>query len=215
MTAFLLLLSSPSGGGKTTVAKALVVAREDLEFSVSATTRSPREGEKDGVDYYFLSRNEFIRRRDAGEFLEWAEYGDALYGTLLQEVDRVIGHGRHLILDIEVQGARQVREHRDDIVSVFILPPSAETLLKRLVGRDDSMSPDKLRQRLLRAVEELGEAPDYDYVVVNEDRTQVVSEVAAIIDSESRRSGRNANLREELEQLRHDLAAIADEKASD
>ena len=215
MTPFLLLLSSPSGGGKTTVAKALVVAREDLEFSVSATTRSPREGEKDGVDYYFLSRDEFMRRRDVGAFLEWAEYGDALYGTLYEEVDRVIGRGRHLILDIEVQGARQVREHRDDVVSVFILPPSAETLLKRLVGRDDSMSPDKLCQRLLRAVKELEEAPDYDYVVVNEDRTQVVSEVAAIIDSESKRSDRNASLREELEQLRHDLTAIAHEKAPD
>ncbi|UCD23568.1 MAG: guanylate kinase [Gemmatimonadota bacterium] len=214
MTPFLLLLSSPSGGGKTTVAKALVAAREDLEFSVSATTRAAREGEVDGVDYYFLSRAEFLERREKGEFLEWAEYGEALYGTLNEEVDRVISHGKHLILDVEVQGARQVRARREDVVSVFILPPSAETLLKRLVGRDDSMHPDRLRQRLVRAVEELEEAPEYDYIVVNEDRTQVVSEVAAIIDSESKRTNRNANLQEDLARLRQDVAAIAGEAAA-
>ena len=208
MTPFLILLSSPSGGGKTTIAKALVAAREDLEYSVSATTRPPREGEVDGVDYHYLSTSEFVRRRDMGEFLEWAEYGGAMYGTLEAQVDEVIEQRRHLILDIEVQGARQVRERRSDVVSIFILPPSAETLVKRLVGRDASLKEEKLRVRLLRAVEELREAPDYDYVVINEDRTQVVSEVAAIIDSESRRSHRDSELQENLNRLREEIETL-------
>ena len=118
MTPFLLVLSAPSGGGKTTIAKALLAARDDLDYSVSATTRPPREGERDGVDYHFLTREEFVRRRDAGDFLEWAQYGGALYGTLEAEVDRVLASGRRAILDIEVQGARQIRERRSDVVDV-------------------------------------------------------------------------------------------------
>jgi guanylate kinase len=210
---FLILLSSPSGGGKTTIAKALVTARENLEYSVSATTRAPREGEVDGVDYHYLSAAEFVKRRDGGEFLEWAEYGGSMYGTLEAQVDLAIEQRKHVILDIEVQGARQVRERRSDVVSIFILPPSAETLVKRLVGRDTSLDEDKLRQRLLRAVDELKEAPDYDYVVINEDRTQVVSEVAAIVDSESRRSHRDSELQENLSRLREDIGTLANKLA--
>ena len=213
MRPFLILLSSPSGGGKTTIAKALVTAREDLEYSVSATTRAPREGEVDGVDYHYLSAAEFDKRRDGGEFLEWAEYGGSMYGTLEAQVDLAIEQRKHVILDIEVQGARQVRERHSDVVSIFILPPSAETLVKRLVGRDTSLDEDKLRQRLLRAVDELKEAPDYDYVVINEDRTQVVSEVAAIVDSESRRSHRDSELQENLNRLREDIGTLANKLA--
>ncbi len=213
MRPFLILLSSPSGGGKTTIAKALVTARENLEYSVSATTRAPREGEVDGVDYHYLSAAEFVKRRDGGEFLEWAEYGGSMYGTLEAQVDLAIEQRKHVILDIEVQGARQVRERRSDVVSIFILPPSAETLVKRLVGRDTSLDEDKLRQRLLRAVDELKEAPDYDYVVINEDRTQVVSEVAAIVDSESRRSHRDSELQENLSRLREDIGTLANKLA--
>ncbi|UCG86121.1 MAG: guanylate kinase [Gemmatimonadota bacterium] len=210
MTPFLIVLSAPSGGGKTMIAKALVAAREDLEYSVSATTRAPRQGEVDGVDYHFLSRAAFAKRRDAGEFLEWAEYGGDLYGTLEVDVDRAIGQHKHVILDIEVQGARQVRERRKDVVSIFILPPSAETLVRRLGGRDISLNEDALRRRLRRAVDELEEAADYDYVVVNEDRTQVVAEVAAIIDSESKRTYRDTTLQESLDNLRRDIAQLAD-----
>jgi guanylate kinase len=165
------------------------------------------------VDYHYLSAAEFVKRRDGGEFLEWAEYGGSMYGTLEAQVDLAIEQRKHVILDIEVQGARQVRERRSDVVSIFILPPSAETLVKRLVGRDTSLDEDKLRQRLLRAVDELKEAPDYDYVVINEDRTQVVSEVAAIVDSESRRSHRDSELQENLSRLREDIGTLANKLA--
>lgn len=213
MTPFLIVLSAPSGGGKTMIAKALVAAREDVEYSVSATTRARREGEVDGVDYHFLSQAEFTRRRDAGEFLEWAEYGGCLYGTLEAQVGRAIQQQKHVIMDIEVQGARQVRARRSDVVSIFILPPSAETLVRRLGARDASLDREALQRRLRRAVEELEDAAGYDYVVVNEDRTQVVAEVAAIIDSESKRSYRDPELRETLEELRRDIAQLADRMA--
>ena len=178
MRRFLLILSSPSGAGKTTISRALLAAREDLGFSISATTRAPRPGERDGVDYPFLSREAFDRRRAAGAFLEWAEYGGQLYGTLLAEVERVQAEGRHVILDIEVQGARQVRERRTDVVSIFILPPSAEELLARLGGRGTDRSAD-LERRLRRGVAELDEALGYEYLVVNDDRKQAVAQVAA------------------------------------
>jgi guanylate kinase len=213
VTPFIIVLSAPSGGGKTMIARTLVAAREDLAYSVSATTRTPRKGETDGIDYHFLSRAEFEERRDAGEFLEWAEYGGFLYGTLAGEVDRALGKNKHLILDIEVQGARRVRECRTDVVSIFILPPSAETLLRRLTGRDGGLDEAAIERRLRRAVLELEEAGNYDYTLVNEDRTQVVSEVAAIIDSESKRSYRDTTLQASIEELRRDIAQLADKMA--
>lgn len=207
MTPFLLILSSPSGAGKTTITKALLAARDDLGFSVSATTRPPRPGEQDGTDYHFLSREEFERRRAAGAFLEWAEYGGHLYGTLASEVNQIQANGRHVILDIEVQGARQVRERRSDVVSIFVLPPSADELVTRLGGRGTDQ-PRDLEQRLLRAVEELDEAQHYDYLVVNDDRTQAVAEVAAIIDAESRRTGRQHPLLDTVQELRRELSQL-------
>lgn len=207
MTPFLLILSSPSGAGKTTITRALLAARDDLGFSVSATTRPPRPGEQDGVDYHFLAPEEFERRRAAGAFLEWAEYGGHLYGTLTAEVDQAQAQGRHVILDIEVQGARQVRERRSDVVSIFVVPPSAEELVARLGGRGTDRPAD-LGQRLRRAVDELGEARHYDYLVVNDDRTQAVAEVAAIIDAESRRSGRQTALLDKVQELRRELSEL-------
>jgi guanylate kinase len=207
VTPFLLILSSPSGAGKTTITKALLAAREDVGFSVSATTRPPRAGEQDGVDYHFLTPEEFERRRLAGAFLEWAEYGGYRYGTLEAEVNHVLAQGRHAILDIEVQGARQVRERRRDVVSIFILPPSVEELLARL-GQRGPLEPADLEQRLRRAVEELAEARYYDYVVVNEDRTQAVAEVAAILDAESRRTARQPDLLDDIEKMRRGLMEL-------
>jgi guanylate kinase len=204
---FLLILSSPSGAGKTTITKALLAARDDLGFSVSATTRPPRPGEQDGVDYYFLSRKEFERRRAAGDFLEWAEYGGHLYGTLAAEVERVQAQGRHVLLDIEVQGARQIRERRSDVVSIFILPPSVDELVARLGGRGTDRPVD-LEQRLRRSVVELEEARYYDYLVVNDDRTQAVAEVAAIIDAEGRRTIRQQALLETVHTLRRGLSQL-------
>ncbi len=208
MKPFILVLSSPSGGGKTTIARALLTARENLGFSISATTREPRSGEKDGADYHFLTVDEFVKRRERGEFLEWAEYSGNLYGTLEAEVDRVLGEGCHAVLDIEVEGAKQVRERRSDVVSIFVLPPSAERLVERLVGRDQDTADSKVRTRLKRALEEVREASEYDYVVVNDDRTQAVSEVAAIIDSESRRPSRVLGLNDGLVELQRGLGAI-------
>jgi guanylate kinase len=210
MKPFILVLSSPSGGGKTTIARALLTARENLGFSISATTRKPRPGERDGVDYHFMNVDEFGRRRERGEFLEWAEYSGNLYGTLEAEVDGVLGEGRHAVLDIEIEGARQVRERRSDVVSIFVLPPSAEKLVERLVGRDQDTADSRVRARLKRALEEVQGASEYDYVVVNDERTQAVSEVAAIIDSESRRPGRVLDLNEGLAELQRGLDAIID-----
>ncbi len=207
MTPFLLILSSPSGGGKTTIARALLAAREDLGYSVSATTRAPREGERDGVDYFFQSRAEFEARRSRGEFLEWAEYGGSLYGTLTAEVDRLLESGRSVILDIEVQGAQQVRERRSDVVGIFILPPSADVLVERLSQRGAATG-EELRRRMQRAREELELAPTYDYIVENDNRTQAVSEVAAIIDSESRRAGRITALEQSVSEMRQRLLEI-------
>ncbi len=211
MKPFILVLSSPSGGGKTTIARALLTARENLGFSISATTRAPRSGEKDGVDYHFLTVDEFVERRERGEFLEWAEYSGNLYGTLEAEVERVLGEGRHVVLDIEIEGAKQVREHRSDVASIFVLPPSADVLVKRLVGRDQDGADTRVRARLERAMEEVREASEYDYVVVNDDRTQAVSEVAAIIDSESRRPSRVLDLDKQLADLQNGIRAIIDQ----
>jgi guanylate kinase len=201
---FLLVLSAPSGGGKTTVAKALLARRHDLAYSVSATTRPPRAGERDGVDYHFISPAEFDRRVTAGAFLEWAEYGGHRYGTLAAEVDRLQASGRHVVLDIEVQGARAVRERCQNVVTVFIIPPSADALVERL-GARNTERPADLASRLRRAVDELAEARAYDYVVVNVDRDQAVAQVAAIIDAESRRTGRLTDLDPTLEALAREV----------
>jgi guanylate kinase len=204
-----LVLSAPSGGGKTTIAYALVAARDDVGYSVSATTRPPRPNERDGADYHFLSREEFDRRIRAGDFLEWAEYSGARYGTLKSEIDKVLASGRHVVLDIETRGARAVRQGYPDAVLVFVVPPSAEELMQRLGGPSGTRAAT-LGARLRTAVAELGEALEYDYVVVNADRTEAVAEVAAILDAESRRPRRNPDLADELAQLGRDIGALAD-----
>jgi len=209
MRGFPLVLSAPSGGGKTTIANALIAAREDVGYSVSATTRAPRPNERDGVDYHFVSRKEFERRVAAGEFLEWAEYGGERYGTLKADIESVLESGRHAVLDIEIQGARAVKEHYPDAVLVFVVPPSAEELLHRLGGPGGTRG-KSLTARLRRAVLELREAPAYDYVVYNADRTEAVAEVAAILDAEGKRPRRNPDLLKELSQLGRDIGALAE-----
>jgi guanylate kinase len=210
---FLLILSSPSGGGKTTIAHRLIWARDDLEHSISATTRPPRGGEREGVDYYFLSRAEFERRRDDGDFLEWAEYSGALYGTLESEVERILARGRKPVLDIEVQGAGQVRERRSDVVSIFILPPSAAALVSRLEARalDDRES---LTRRLAQADSELQQATAYDHVVVNDDLDMAVAAVAAIVDGEVERESHGPELERTISGLRAELTEITQQLSS-
>ncbi|HSE53041.1 MAG TPA: guanylate kinase [Gemmatimonadales bacterium] len=201
------MLSSPSGGGKSTIARHLLEAREDVVYSVSATTRPRRSGEVDAREYHFLDRAEFERRVAAGDFVEWAEYGGNLYGTLCAEVERGLGSGRHVVLDIEVAGSRQVRQRFPQAVQVFVLPPSAAALAQRLRGRNTE-DPATVAQRLLIAGRELEAAREYEYVVVNDDVVEAVSQVAAILDVESRRVRRITNLETVLDKLRRDLVAL-------
>jgi guanylate kinase len=208
VTPFLLVLSSPSGGGKTTIARALLQARSDVGYSVSATTRPPRPGERDGRDYHFLSSAEFERRVAAGEFLEHATYGGNHYGTLRAEIDRVLGAGCHAVLDIEIEGARQVMDRMPGAVRVFVLPPSAKVLIDRLRGRDTE-TPETRRVRLARAAEELLAVTEYDYVVVNEHLRDAVDAVGAILDAESSRVARRRELPGFVENLRQGVAAAA------
>ncbi|HEX3274459.1 MAG TPA: guanylate kinase [Gemmatimonadales bacterium] len=208
MKPFLLVLSSPSGGGKTSIAKSLLRARDDLAYSVSATTRPIREGERDGRDYHFLTRAEFERRIAAGEFLEWASYAGNLYGTLRAEIDRILGRGRTAVLDVEIQGARQIRASFPNSLHLFVLPPSAEVLVGRLADRNTEPAA-VIRERIERAADELAAVAEYDYAIVNEELVVAVAQVAAILDAEARRVSRQDGLTAFLDRLRRDVIAAA------
>ena len=175
-------MSGPSGVGKGTLVAELRRRVPSLGLTVSATTRSPREGEKDGVSYYFLSEEEFGRRVEAGEFLEWANVHGHRYGTLHSEVDRLFAEGRSVVLEIDVQGGLNVRRVRPDTVLVFIEPPSAEELERRLRGRGTE-GEETIRLRLSNAASELEAAASYDVRVVNDDLDRAVGELADLIDS--------------------------------
>ena len=182
-----------------------------MTYSVSATTRPRRTAEVDGRHYHFLDRAEFERRVTAGEFVEWAEYDGHLYGTLRAEVERGLAAGKHVVLDIDVAGARQLRARFPDSVHVFVLPPSAHTLVQRLRGRATEGA-DGVGSRLAIAMRELVAAPEYDYVVVNDDFVEAVAHVAAILDVEVRRVGRSTNLQQVVETLRRDLAGMKEKR---
>lgn len=185
MTPRVVILSAPSGGGKTTISQALLQRRPDVGYSVSATTRAPRPGEQNGVSYHFVTREEFDRLIAAGEFLEWAEYAGNRYGTLRREVRAVQAAGKHVLLDIEVEGARQVQREcpPPESISVFVLPPDPDTWIERLVGRETE-APDVLARRLRRAVTEIQESIDWEHIVINDDLDAVVEEVGTIIDED-------------------------------
>lgn len=206
---FPVILSAPSGGGKTTIAHALLDRRNDLGYSISATTRAPRGTERDGRDYHFLSRDEFLARREAGEFAESAEVHGNLYGTLKAEIQKVLTAGKHVVLDIDVQGARQVTAIYPHAVTIFVLPPSGEVLLERLRGRK-SESPQELVTRLNSALQELRAVEEYEYVVVNDDLDQAVRRVGAIVDAEVVSQERVEGLRHNVEQLIHRLESEVD-----
>jgi guanylate kinase len=208
VTPFLLVLSAPSGGGKTTIAKMLLQGREDLGYSVSATTRAKRPGERDGVDYYFLTHDEFVQRQERGEFLEWATYGGELYGTLKSEIERIFAQGRHAVLDVEIEGARQIRRNFSNSLLLFVLPPSAEALVQRLTARKTE-DPGLVRDRIVRAAEELSAVGEYDYAILNEDLVVAVAQVAAILEAESWRVTRQDTLPDFIEQLKQDVTKAA------
>ena len=177
------IISGPSGVGKSTVLSALFQGRDDLYFSVSATTRAPRPGEKHGVDYHFIEPETFRQWIVDGEFLEYAEYVGNFYGTPKRYVDDAMAQGKDVILDIEVQGAQQVIGKRPDTVRIFIAPPSWDALEQRLTGRGTD-SPEKIQKRLVRAKVELQTADTYDYFVINDTVENAVREINAIMLAE-------------------------------
>ncbi len=176
----LIVLSGPSGAGKSTVISALLKCRDDIRFSVSATTRQPRPGEVDGKDYFFRSRDEFMRMIGQGAFLEHAEYVGNHYGTPAAPVEEDLNAGFNVLLDIEVQGAAQVMKKRPDAVSVFLCPPSLTELERRLRGRGTDPE-EKIKCRLETAREEYKMAGNYTYIVVNDDAQTAAAELDAII----------------------------------
>jgi guanylate kinase len=165
----LIVVSGPSGAGKSTLIKASLQAVPELAYSVSATTREPRPGEVDGMDYIFLSRREFERWIEEGRFLEWAEYSGNLYGTPEQKVEEFLDEGKSVILELELQGARQVQVKRPDAVMVFVRAPSLEETRRRLTGRATE-SEEALESRLATAVREVAARDEFDHEVINENR---------------------------------------------
>lgn len=198
MSVFPLILSAPSGGGKTTIARGLLDLRPDLVgYSVSCTTREPRPTEVEGQDYYFLSRAEFVARRENGEFAESAEVHGHLYGTLKVEINRVLGAGKHVIMDIDVQGALQLRRAFPQSVTIFVLPPSGDVLLDRLRSRGTE-SAEQLVARLQSALQELQSIDEYEYVIINDDLQRAIQRVLSIIDAEVVSRERVAGLRQQV-----------------
>ena len=210
MTCFPVILSAPSGGGKTTIARALLARRSDLGYSVSCTTRSPRPGEQQGRDYYFMTRSEFLAERERGAFAESAEVHGNLYGTLRSEVERVLAAGRHVVMDIDPQGARQFVRAFPQTVTIFILPPSAEVLLDRLRARKTE-SAVQLAARLTSALQELQQVDEYQYVVVNDDLERAVTGVGSIVNAEVMSRTRVKDLRQQvgllIERLEQEIAS--------
>jgi len=193
----LIVVSGPSGAGKTTVLNRVMAELEDIRFSVSHTTRIPRSGEKDGVEYYFVSRREFERLISEGSFLEWAEVHGELYGTSRDEYDRAVREGVDLLLDIDVKGADQVCQKFDDAVTVFVIPPSYRDLERRLRGRgpDDEAS---FQRRLAVAGEEMAHFRKYQYAIVNVDLEASVDALKIVVRAARLRTSRVAETAEKI-----------------
>ncbi len=195
-----IILSSPSGGGKTTIAKRLLQVRDDIGYSVSCTTRPPRDGEMEGRDYYFRTREAFEAGRKAGQFAESAEVHGHLYGTLRSEVERVLASSQHVMMDIDVQGAKQLKAVFPEALLIFILPPSAEVLIERLEARKTEDAESFIR-RLRSAKEELKAIDLYPYLVVNHEVEAAVKEVSRIIDGKGVKSSRGGPLDQKVSEL--------------
>jgi guanylate kinase len=202
----MLVLSSPSGAGKTTLSRRLLAVEPDVEMSVSVTTRPPRPGEQDGVDYHFITMAEFQRRSGNGDLLESAEVFGNGYGTPRAPVQAAIAAGRDVLFDIDWQGTRQLRQRSgNDLASIFILPPSAKALQERLVSRAQD-APDVVAKRMAKAASEVSHWDEYDYVIVNEDLDESLATIRAILSAERLRRTRNlSRLLPLVERLERDL----------
>lgn len=185
----LFVVSSPSGGGKGTLIQRVLKGMPHLGYSVSYTTRAPRTGEVDGCEYFFVTPEKFESMIAEGAFLEWARVHGKLYGTSRQQVSRELRAGRDIILEVDVQGAESVRELIAYSVSIFILPPSPETLQQRLLARGTD-SPEELTLRLRNAPAELNHFKDFDYVIINDEIERAAGQLASIIDAERARRPR-------------------------
>jgi guanylate kinase len=184
----LLIISAPSGAGKTTICRKLLARRKDLKYSISCTTRLPRPGEKEGKHYFFLSQNDFKRKIQRGEFLEWAMVHDEYYGTPRHFVEDRVKHGGNVIMAIDVQGAMSIRRKHQAAILVFVVPPSMEALKARLVNRRDATA--TVVKRLANSRGELAAAKDYDYVVVNDTLEKAVDQISCILTAETLKTSR-------------------------
>lgn len=202
--AFPLVLAAPSGAGKTTLARMLVENNQDMVFSISATTRAIRPREKDGRDYHFVDDGTFTRMIERDELAEWAVVHGRRYGTPRREITSAIEQGRTVVLDIDVQGARQVRKMFDEALMIFVLPPSAEELYRRLSARA-SEDPAERDHRLRNARRELEAVPEFDYVIVNDDLERAYLRLQEIVHAEWARVSRIRDLDAYARTLRHDL----------
>ena len=205
----LVILSSPSGAGKTSIARALVEENKNFSFSVSATTRKSRPGEVNGREYHFLTVNEFEERIEHDQFLEHAKVFGNLYGTPLQPVLESINNGKDLIFDVDWQGGKQIRNSSLSkfVISIFILPPSIKALQERLMKRAQDSS-DTVKDRMRKSIGEIMHWKEYDYVIVNSNFEQTLHEVKSIITSEKLRRVRNSQLEEFIETLTNEFEEL-------
>jgi guanylate kinase len=190
----MLVLSSPSGAGKTTISRALLNAEPDVSMSVSVTTRPPRPGEENGKDYYFVTETEFHAMVQAGDLLEHARVFENYYGTPRAHVEQELSAGRIVLFDIDWQGTQQLKSNaRDDLVSIFVLPPSLEELERRLRGRGQD-SEEVVQHRMSRAADEMSHWPEYDYVIINHEVDKSIEQTRAILSAERLRRYRQKGL---------------------
>lgn len=204
----MLILSSPSGAGKSTISRALLASEDDLIMSVSVTTRKPRPGEKDGIDYIFIDKAEFDRMVAAGELLEHATVFENSYGTPRQAVEQALQSGKDVLFDVDWQGAQQIKGRMsDDMVSVFILPPSIAELEKRLLSRaQDSL--EVVRRRMAKAWEEISHYSEYDFVLTNNVLEDCLAETRSILHVERLRASRHPSLVDQVGGLRAEAEAL-------